>query len=112
MNTKPQQRLEKGYLLIDHKKQTKISIQEIIYLQGDINYTNFIFRNRRQITISHSLKYFEEALLKNGFLRIHRSHIVNSKFIKTTNLDEMMVVLMDGRELKVARRRVKMLDNM
>ena len=94
-------------LILDHKKNLKIPLHEIVFLRGDVNYTNFIFQHRRQHTVSHSLKYFEEALLANGFLRIHRSHLVNSRFIKSTNLIDLTVSLMDGTELKVARRRVK-----
>ena len=98
-------------LVLDHKKNLKIPLHEIIFLRGDVNYTDFIFQHRRQYTVSHSLKHFEETLLANGFLRIHRSHLVNSRFIKSTNLIDLTVSLMDGTELKVARRRVKEISN-
>ena len=98
-------------LLLDQKKGIKVSVNDIILLRGDANYTNFFFQHRKKFTVSHSLKYFEERLLCNGFLRIHRSYLVNSKFIKTTNLDELTVTLMDGTELKVARRRMNTLKN-
>lgn len=98
-------------LLIDQKRGLKVAVNDIILLRGDINYTKFIFQHIQKCTVSHSLKYFEEVLLINGFLRIHRSYLVNSKFIKSTNLDSLTVTLMDGTELKVARRRVKTLKN-
>ena len=98
-------------LILDHKKNLKIPLHEIVFLRGDVNYTNFIFEHRRQHTVSHSLKHFEEILLANGFLRIHRSHLVNSRFIKSTNLIALTVRLMDGTQLKVARRRIKTLIN-
>ena len=98
-------------LVLDHKKNLKIPFHEIVFLRGDVNYTDFIFQHRRQHTVSHSLKHFEETLLANGFLRIHRSHLVNSRFIKSTNLIDLTVSLMDGTELKVARRRIKALLN-
>ncbi|MDZ7898306.1 MAG: LytTR family DNA-binding domain-containing protein [Arcicella sp.] len=97
-------------IVIDHKKKLRIPLHEIILLRGDVNYTDFVFQYRRQYTVSHSLKHFEETLLANGFLRIHRSHLVNSRFIKSTNLLELTVILMDGTELKVARRRVKEIE--
>lgn len=106
-----QPQLPQPSLVIDHKRKLRIPLHEIILLRGDVNYTNFIFQHRRQYTVSHSLKYFEEILLANGFLRIHRSHLVNSRFIKSTNLLDLTVSLMDGTELKVARRRVKTLLN-
>jgi two-component system, LytTR family, response regulator len=96
-------------LVVDYKKKLSIPLAEIMFLQGDINYTNFIFKHGRQHTVAHPLKYFEEILLGQGFLRIHRSYLVNSRFIKSTNLDDLVVVLMDGRELKVARRRRQVL---
>jgi DNA-binding LytR/AlgR family response regulator len=94
-------------LVVDYKKNVRVPIDEIVFLQGDTNYTNFIFKHRRQHTVAYSLKHFEEILRSEGFLRIHRSYLVNSQFIKSTDLRELVVVLMDGRELKVARRRVK-----
>ena len=85
----------------------RVNLDQILYLEGDINYTSFHFRSQRRTIIAHPLKHFEADLLPWGFLRIHRSHIVNSRFVKSANLLDNMLTLVDGTVLRVARRRVK-----
>ncbi len=94
-------------LLLNIRQNRRVSLDQILYLEGDINYTRFYFQFRKRTIIAHPLKHFEPDLLPRGFLRIHRSFIVNSQFIKSTNLEALTVLLVDGTELKVARRRIK-----
>jgi two-component system, LytTR family, response regulator len=94
-------------LLINARQNRRVSLDQILYLEGDINYTHFYFQFRKRTVIAHSLKYFEADLLPRGFLRIHRSHIVNSRFVKSANLLENTLTLVDGTVLRVARRRIK-----
>jgi two-component system, LytTR family, response regulator len=94
-------------LLINARQNRRVSLDQILYLEGDINYTSFHFQFRKRTLIAHSLKYFEADLLPRGFLRIHRSYIVNSRFVKSANLLENTLTLVDGTVLRVARRRVK-----
>lgn len=97
----------KSYLVIDCKKGVKIATDDIILLEGDKNYTHFSFRCRRRYTSSHTLKYFETQLLEKGFVRIHRSYLVNNLYIQSTSLDDMSVSLTNGLKLTLARRRIK-----
>ena len=94
-------------LLINARQNRRVSLDQILYLEGDINYTFFYFQFRKRTVIAHPLKYFEADLLPRGFLRIHRSHIVNSRFVKSANLLDNTLTLVDGTVLRVARRRVK-----
>lgn len=94
-------------LTLNTRLDQRIDIDQIIFLEGDINYTSFHFQSRRRTVIAHSLKHFEADLLPRGFLRIHRSYIVNSRFVKSINLMNNTLTLVDGTVLRVARRRVK-----
>ena len=94
-------------LILNARLKQRIAIDQILYLEGDINYTSFHFQSQRRTIIAHPLKHFEADLLPWGFLRIHRSYIVNSRFVKSANLLENTLTLMDGTVLRVARRRVK-----
>ena len=94
-------------LILNARLKQLIAIDQILYLEGDINYTSFDFQSQRRTIIAHPLKHFEADLLPWGFLRIHRSHIVNSRFVQSTNLLENTLTLVDGTVLRVARRRVK-----
>ena len=94
-------------LTLNARSNQRVHLDQILYLEGDINYTSFHFQSRKRTVIAHSLKHFEADLLPRGFLRIHRSYIVNSRFVKSANLMENTLTLEDGTVLRVARRRVK-----
>ena len=94
-------------LILNARLKQRIAIDQILFLEGEINYTFFHFQSRKRTVIAHPLKYFEADLLPHGFIRIHRSHIVNSRFVKSANLLENTLTLVDGTVLRVARRRVK-----
>jgi two-component system, LytTR family, response regulator len=94
-------------LLLNARQKHRVNLDQILFLEGDINYTCFHFQFRKRTVIAHSLKHFEADLLTRGFLRIHRSYIVNSRFVKRVNLLENTLTLVDGTVLRVARRRVK-----
>jgi DNA-binding LytR/AlgR family response regulator len=52
-----------------------------------------------------TMKYFESHLPRNGFIRIHRSHIVNISQIVSVDLygkDTHLVVLKSGARLKAS----------
>ena len=94
-------------LVLNARQKQRVNLDQILYLEGNINYTSFHFQARKRTLIAHSLKHFEAELLPFGFLRIHRSHIVNSRFVQRVNLLENTLTLVDGTVLRVARRRVK-----
>lgn len=94
-------------LIVNARQNHRVSLDQILYLEGDINYTYFHFQSRKRTVIAHSLKHFEADLLPRGFLRIHRSYLVNSRFVQRINLLDSTITLVDGTELRVARRRIK-----
>lgn len=60
-----------------------VPLNEIIYLQAEGAYTNFIVKEGKKIMVSKKIKEFENILSpENGFYRSHRSFIVNKEYIK------------------------------
>lgn len=57
-----------------------INTQDIIRLEADGAYTNFITTSKKIIT-SKNLKYYQE-ILDDNFIRSHQSHLINKKHIK------------------------------
>jgi two-component system LytT family response regulator len=77
---------------------------EIIRLEGESNYTRFYFVNQKPMLVSKTLKEYEDILLDHNFLRVHKSHLVNKKFVK--HLDkEGLLWLTDGNYIAVSRRK-------
>ncbi len=58
-----------------------INTQDIIRLEADGAYTNFITISKKIIT-SKNLKYYQE-ILDDNFIRSHQSHLINKKHIKS-----------------------------
>jgi two-component system LytT family response regulator len=85
---------------------TKLSINahEIIYMKGHSNYTFLNTIDGKCYVISKTMKEIT-AKLSCPFIRIHRSYSVNPDyFVKF--LDSERVLLSNGEELPVARRRI------
>ena len=60
-----------------------VPLNEIVYLQAEGAYTNFIVKEGKKIMVSKKIKEFEHILSpENGFYRSHRSFIVNKEYIK------------------------------
>ncbi|RYY67053.1 MAG: LytTR family transcriptional regulator, partial [Chitinophagaceae bacterium] len=78
--------------------------EEIVRLEGESNYTRFFFTEKRPILTSKTLKDFEDILNSHGFLRIHKSHIVNRQHI--TNLSgDGILTMVDESKVEISRRR-------
>lgn len=54
---------------------------QIVRLEAKSNYTKIYFINHFSLTTPKVLKKFEPLLMPWGFLRTHRSHLVNKKYI-------------------------------
>lgn len=57
-----------------------VQIQDIIRCQANDNFTDMILKDGRKLMICRTLKFYEELLSENGFVRIHKSHLVNIAF--------------------------------
>lgn len=85
---------------------TLISIDDIIHIEADSNYSIFYLNNRESITVSKVLKEYEEILPQNQFVRIHKSSIVNLNYLKEYNSKNgLEVMLKNGTKIAVSRRR-------
>lgn len=59
-----------------------INMDEIIRVQAISNYSKLYFAGtRKTLVVAKVLRWFEENLVSEKFVRVHRTHIVNKKFI-------------------------------
>ncbi len=80
---------------------------EILYCEGENNYTRFAFTKHKPMLVSKTLGEYDELLTEHGFLRIHKSHLVNARYV--TRVDRDGAVLMtDGKQLVISKRRKEM----
>jgi two-component system, LytTR family, response regulator len=86
---------------------TIIDIDDIVNLDADNNYTIFHLVNDKIITVSRPIKEYEETLDSSQFVRVHKSSIINLKYLREfSRSDGYNVIMSDGRAIPVSRRRM------
>ena len=107
----------------EQNKTTFYDVKDIVRLEGDGNYSNIYVINSgekkgvKKITTSKNLSEFEEILKTNGFFRVHKSHLVNTSFIKEFIKDiGPKLKLTTGDIIEISERKLsevkKMLDSL
>lgn len=87
-------------------------ISDIIRCESEDNYTKFYIENHKPILISKTLKEYEELLAEHNFERIHQSHLINLKYLKSyIKKDGGYVVMADGSKLAISQRKRERLQN-
>ncbi len=82
--------------------------QDIIRCEASSNYTWFYLTNNRKFLSSQTMGNFENSLIENDFIRIHRKNIINKLFI--SKIEKCGTVkLLDGTFFKTSRRRRKII---
>ncbi|HRP16997.1 MAG TPA: LytTR family DNA-binding domain-containing protein [Ginsengibacter sp.] len=80
--------------------------QDIIRCEALANYTVIYFNDQKKITVARTLKEFEHLLEDCNFYRVHNSHLVNLKYIKSYKRGKGGTLsLTDGTQIEVSTRR-------
>lgn len=83
-----------------------VSIGDIIRCESDNNYTVFHLLNNRKILVSKTLKEYEEMLDNYHFFRVHQSHLINLRHIKSyIKLEGGTITMDDNSVVDVSRRK-------
>ncbi|MCD4746839.1 MAG: LytTR family DNA-binding domain-containing protein [Bacteroidales bacterium] len=83
-----------------------VKINSITRCESDNNYTNIFTNDGKRIIVSKTLKEYDEMLTPFNFFRIHKSHLINLAYLQRYKKGEGGYVIMeDGSELEVSRRR-------
>lgn len=83
-----------------------IQVDDIIYLEAKSNYTEIFVKDFPKITVSKTLKEFDDLLPSVTFIRIHHSWLINKNHVlKYIKGEGGQVVMRNGVSLDVARRK-------
>jgi two-component system LytT family response regulator len=89
-------------VLRDFDKIHLVEVADILYCEADGNYTRFHLSGTKPILVSRYMKEYEEILRDSGFLRIHRSYMINLKhFRQYEKAEGGKVILSNGAEIPV-----------
>ncbi|MES2518448.1 MAG: LytTR family DNA-binding domain-containing protein [Bacteroidota bacterium] len=87
---------------------TKVYTNEILFFEGDINYSWIYFNTGKQKIIARTLLYIQQKIELESFARISRKHLVNRKFIVEVGKDYVM--LSNKTILPISRRRRRVFE--
>ncbi len=83
-----------------------ISLDEIIRIEAEGSYSKIFLIDGKWKIVTKTLKDFEDSLPEQSFFRVHKSHIVNLKYVKEyTGIDGGSVKMTDGSKVEVSRRK-------
>ena len=83
-----------------------VPISDIVKCQADRAYCTFHLNDGRKILVSKSMKEFEQILINNKFLKVHKSTIVNIKYAdKYLRGKGGQLIMSDGSLVHVAVRK-------
>lgn len=83
-----------------------VGIDEILYCKSDNSYTSFFLKDRKEITVSKSIKEFAEMFSDYSFMRPHQSYLVNLQgIVKIDKTDGGFIIMQNGAEIPISSRR-------
>ena len=83
-----------------------INFNSIIRIEAASSYSKLYFNNGKTLVVAKVLRWFEKHLPAEQFVRIHRTHIVNARFIQQYSKGKSASVrLQSGELIAVAKRK-------
>lgn len=80
-----------------------LEVEDILYCQADDNYTRIYLIQEKKKLVSKTLKYFEEALSSMGFVRVHKSYLINvNEVVQYKKGKGGHVILSNGQSIQVS----------
>ena len=90
--------------MINLNAKTRINPDQVLWLEGHINYSKVYLADQSTIFVAVTLKKVMEKLDKDQFLRIHRSQVINLHHLQDFEVTAEGVIINDA-FLRISRRR-------
>ncbi|MFT5667809.1 MAG: two-component system LytT family response regulator [Vicingaceae bacterium] len=102
-NIKENSTSEQKLILETQNGTFRLALKDILYMEGDRNYSLIHQKNGTKELSSKTLGYFEELLSDKGFFRPHRSYLINSNAVHDLQADTL--ILKNKATLPISRRK-------
>ena len=83
----------------------KVQPDDIIFLEGKINYTLIFLADGSNLFVATTLKQLQKRLSFACFFRVHKSQIVNLRFVEERENQAEKIFLSNGVLVKISRRK-------
>lgn len=84
---------------------------DIIFFEGDVNYSRAHFINGKKMTVATTLKICEERFRPFNFFRVHKGFLVNMGYIKKFCEIENCLQMTEDQLITISRRKVIVVKN-
>lgn len=84
-----------------------IKLGDIVFCKSEGSYTEVYTQNQKKIVASKSLKYYEEILPSEWFVRTHQSYIINKLYVDKLHKSGV-IIMQNEKEIPIATRRKEM----
>jgi len=92
--------------LVFSGKTVFVNSEDIIYCKSSGNYSEIFFREQKTEMLSKKLKEVEALINNEDFFRVHKSYLVNVKYIKEfIKSDGHYLILENEKTIPVARQK-------
>lgn len=86
------QKLIRPFILVKHKKQEKkIFFSDILFIKSDNNYLEIHTSNSKIFLLRMKMSEIEEELNLHGFVRAHRSFLINKNFVDGITSNSLLI---------------------
>jgi two-component system LytT family response regulator len=83
-----------------------IEVEDIMYCQAEKSYTAFVMSDGKKQWVSKTIKEYSDLLEGFGFVRVHRSSLINPKYIaKLIKTRPSAIVMKDGENITISKTR-------
>jgi DNA-binding LytR/AlgR family response regulator len=95
------------FVLVNQKQKTFIPVENIIMLEGQSNYSVFHLKYGKKRIYAHTIRYYEDQLLDQQFIRVHSGFLINPSFVVEYNRVDGKLMMENNLEASISRRKRK-----
>jgi two-component system LytT family response regulator len=88
------------------KKKHVFNLADVIRFEASSNYTLIYSVNQRPLVVAKVLADYEDMLEGLGFIRVHRSHLLNKRYVHSVDR-RGNIIMHEGFKVEVPRRKKK-----
>lgn len=89
-----------------------IPCTDIMYMEADGSYTKIYLKNHDMMIVRRGMNEIEKANTFRNIIRVHKSYIVNFNYAEKLTADNTLLVLTNGIQIPIARRRKKQIHEL
>lgn len=93
-------------------KKIEVRVNQILYIEGDINYAKIVFENDSSIYLATTLKRLELVLADYEFIRIHKKYLINVEVFPKSKIGNDFILLPNNQTVKISRRRKRFVETL